>query len=420
MDAGPLEKIYVVLAGEVTRGAGGWHRARPARSDSCHIPGGEARAVRNAGNRSPRCSSSCRIRRSARDASRRSISRGLFDVRGKSAIVIGATGAFGKVACATLGRAGARLTIAAGNAAELDGAGAGIVRRRRCRCARFARRPNTRSRFARPSSSRAVGAFGGVDILVVASGMNDVSPIVDMAPERFSTRSCRRIVDGSLAHRAGRGTHMIAQGRGGKVVFTSSARGKLGHPAGYSAYCASKSAVDGHDQGAGLRMGQVRHHGQRHRAHGVPLAADGLDVRGQRQGEQGPRRLSGARAARPAGRAGGPRGPAAVSVLARLGLSYRPHRLRRRRLYRRLAMMIAAAIHCDRRRRPHGRGHRPGVRRRRAIEVTVFEPSAAARDTVRERIAADLRLLQRDETLAEAVVTSPTILAQAVARRATT
>ena len=32
---------------------------------------------------------------------------GLFDVRGKSALIVGATGAFGKVACAALGRAGA-------------------------------------------------------------------------------------------------------------------------------------------------------------------------------------------------------------------------------------------------------------------------------------------------------------------------
>jgi NAD(P)-dependent dehydrogenase (short-subunit alcohol dehydrogenase family) len=30
-----------------------------------------------------------------------------------------------------------------------------------------------------------IAAHGGVDILVIASGMNDVSPIVDMAPERF-------------------------------------------------------------------------------------------------------------------------------------------------------------------------------------------------------------------------------------------
>ncbi len=50
MDAGPLEKIYVVLAGEVTveLGTGEVQVLRPL--DSCFIPGGEARAVRNDGN----------------------------------------------------------------------------------------------------------------------------------------------------------------------------------------------------------------------------------------------------------------------------------------------------------------------------------------------------------------------------------
>jgi quercetin dioxygenase-like cupin family protein len=50
MDAGPLEKIYVVLAGEVTveLADGTAHVLR--LMDSCHIPGGEARAVRNASN----------------------------------------------------------------------------------------------------------------------------------------------------------------------------------------------------------------------------------------------------------------------------------------------------------------------------------------------------------------------------------
>jgi NAD(P)-dependent dehydrogenase (short-subunit alcohol dehydrogenase family) len=38
---------------------------------------------------------------------------------------------------------------------------------------------------------------------------------------------------------------MIGQGDGGRVVLVSSTRGKLGHPAGYSAYCTSKSAIDG-------------------------------------------------------------------------------------------------------------------------------------------------------------------------------
>jgi 3-hydroxybutyryl-CoA dehydrogenase len=47
--------------------------------------------------------------------------------------------------------------------------------------------------------------------------------------------------------------------------------------------------------------------------------------------------------------------------------------------------------------------------------VTVFEPSAEARSSIRERVAADLRLLNRDESLADAVVTTAD-LAQAVAQ----
>jgi quercetin dioxygenase-like cupin family protein len=50
MDASPLEKIYVVLAGEVTveLGDGTTHVLREL--DSCFIPGNEARAVSNRGN----------------------------------------------------------------------------------------------------------------------------------------------------------------------------------------------------------------------------------------------------------------------------------------------------------------------------------------------------------------------------------
>jgi quercetin dioxygenase-like cupin family protein len=50
MDAGPLEKIYVILAGEVTieLGDGTVHVLKPL--DSCHIPGGEARSIRNLSN----------------------------------------------------------------------------------------------------------------------------------------------------------------------------------------------------------------------------------------------------------------------------------------------------------------------------------------------------------------------------------
>ena len=180
-------------------------------------------------------------------------SAALFDVKGKSAIVVGATGAFGKVACATLGSAGARLTIAAGNGGELA-ALAGELTARQIQNHPIARRSNTEA-DAQAIVQAAVDAHGGIDILVVASGMNDVSPIVDMTPERFS-KVMQANVDGAWLIARAAGRQMIAQARGGKVVFTSSARGKLGHPAGYSAYCASKSAVDGMTKALGCEWGK--------------------------------------------------------------------------------------------------------------------------------------------------------------------
>jgi len=48
---------------------------------------------------------------------------------------------------------------------------------------------------------------------------------------------------------------MLKQGKGGKIILMSSARGLLGHPAGYTAYCASKSAVDGITKALGCEWG---------------------------------------------------------------------------------------------------------------------------------------------------------------------
>ena len=50
MDAGPLGKIYVVVEGEITIELGSGEQQVLGKLDSCFIPGGEARAVRNDGN----------------------------------------------------------------------------------------------------------------------------------------------------------------------------------------------------------------------------------------------------------------------------------------------------------------------------------------------------------------------------------
>lgn len=178
---------------------------------------------------------------------------GLFAVAGKSAVIIGATGAFGKVVCATLGKAGANLTITAGNAEALSSL-QGELDATNIPAVSIARRPNTEA-DCDAIIAAAVAAYSRVDILVVASGMNDVAPITEMAPERFQ-KVMRANVDGAWLMARAAGKQMIAQGRGGKVVFTSSARGKLGHPAGYSAYCTSKSAVDGMTKALGCEWGK--------------------------------------------------------------------------------------------------------------------------------------------------------------------
>lgn len=47
MDTSPLEKIYVVLEGEITIELASGETHRLAKMDSCFIPGGEGRAITN-------------------------------------------------------------------------------------------------------------------------------------------------------------------------------------------------------------------------------------------------------------------------------------------------------------------------------------------------------------------------------------
>ena len=177
----------------------------------------------------------------------------LFDVRGRVTIVTGASGAFGALASRVLAAAGAHLVLAAGNAAELD-ATASACRELGADVVAVPRRPATEA-DCEAIMEAGVARFGGLDVLVVGSGLNDVSPIVDMAPERFENVMHGNVTGAWLLCRAF-GKRVIPQGRGGKVVLVSSARGKLGHPAGYTAYCASKAATDGLTKALGCEWGK--------------------------------------------------------------------------------------------------------------------------------------------------------------------
>ncbi len=176
----------------------------------------------------------------------------LFDIRGKVALVTGATGAFGTVAARVLGGAGARLVLAAGRSAELAEI-ASTCRNGGAEVAEANLRPDS-PQACDALVAQAVRAFGRLDILVVASGINRVAKIDAMAPETFAEVMDANVTQSWLIARAAT-VQMKAQGGGGKIVFVSSARGLLGHPAGYTAYCASKAAVDGITRALGCELG---------------------------------------------------------------------------------------------------------------------------------------------------------------------
>ncbi|HET8544130.1 MAG TPA: SDR family NAD(P)-dependent oxidoreductase, partial [Pseudolabrys sp.] len=107
----------------------------------------------------------------------------LFDIKGKTAIITGASGAFGALAAKTFAGAGANVVLAASKADEL--------RKVAAECEKLgskteivALRPSSEENCAKIVKA-AVDKFGRVDILVVASGLNKVSKIVDQKVEDF-------------------------------------------------------------------------------------------------------------------------------------------------------------------------------------------------------------------------------------------
>jgi len=173
----------------------------------------------------------------------------LFDIAGKVALVTGASGAFGAVASQALSGAGCKVALAAGNAEAM----ADVANVCSGETFQINARPDSEASCAY-MVAQTVEAFGRLDILVVASGMNKVAKIDEMEPGTFEAVIDANVTQSWLMARAAT-KQMKQQGDGGKIVLVSSARGLLGHPAGYTAYCASKSAVDGITKALGCELG---------------------------------------------------------------------------------------------------------------------------------------------------------------------
>ncbi len=166
----------------------------------------------------------------------------LFDLTGRSALVTGASGAFGGAAARALAGAGAHVMLAAGNADAAE-AVAETVSRGSGSASVYRGRPDS-PHEAEAMVRATVEAAGRLDLVVSATGINVVAPTVEMNESDWQSVMDANVRGSWLIAQAA-GRQMIDQGEGGKVVLVSSTRGKLGHPAGYSAYCPSKAAVDG-------------------------------------------------------------------------------------------------------------------------------------------------------------------------------
>ena len=178
---------------------------------------------------------------------------GLFDVSGKSALVVGATGAFGMVAAETLAGAGCNLALTGGNVGSLEEI-KNVCSKLGSKVISINKRPENEE-ICESIVSDTIKEFGSIDILVVASGINKVAKIDEMDPEIFSSVMNVNVTQSWLISRAA-ASAMKKQNTGGKIVLVSSARGLLGHPAGYTAYCSSKAAIDGMTKSLGCELGE--------------------------------------------------------------------------------------------------------------------------------------------------------------------
>jgi len=169
----------------------------------------------------------------------------MFDLSGKSALVIGATGTLGSASVRALAALGCRLTLADRNPNGLA-ALAGEIAPVCDQVATVDNWPDTEAN-AQAIIDAVVAAHGGLDIMFIALGTNDVGFIEEQPFENWRKVMIANLDTHWLACQAA-GRQFVQQPRGAsryKVVVVSSTRGRHGLPSGYTGYCASKSGLDG-------------------------------------------------------------------------------------------------------------------------------------------------------------------------------
>ena len=170
----------------------------------------------------------------------KSFAQNMFRIDGKIALVTGATGALGSAVAAGYGLQGAKVVLAGRNEKKLETI-CNEMKEAGCDCAWVTGDPTVED-DVRKIVKFAVDTYGEVNILAACHGFNAPKNIIEQSLAEWQAimdADCTSIY--LLAKYVAE--QMVAQGKGGKMVITSSARSKMGM-AGYTGYCTAKGGVD--------------------------------------------------------------------------------------------------------------------------------------------------------------------------------
>ena len=165
----------------------------------------------------------------------------MFDVTGQTAIVTGASGAFGRGIAITLAAQGANVLLASGNEDELKSVA------KDCedvggKAAYVVRRPDSLE-DAEAMRDAALDNFGAIKMLAIGSGYNKAGFIHEMEYQDWQDVMDAN-VRGAWFMAKAVGSYWIENDVKGKMLLMSSVRGRHGNISGYTGYCASKGATD--------------------------------------------------------------------------------------------------------------------------------------------------------------------------------